>query len=494
MNTDRVTEEFEKYFRENNNNPASGYKTYVIKGSNNHDKLEKLAAWMDAHAIQYGHPSSSKTTRGFSYQTQTTAPFNITQDDIIINAFQPKSRFITTVFEPTSNLSDSVTYDITAWNLMYAYNLDAYALTERINVGKPYHPAPAENVATTGKPYAFIFKYQSTQDVALLASLMQTNVKVRSAEKSFVVDGQTFQPGSLIVTRRNNEDIHDFDNTVITLAKEFNRKIFTATTGFVEQGKDLGSGDLNYLKTPEIAMLFGEQTSPLSSGEIWHFFEQQIYFPITQIGSEYFKKVDLKRYDVLIVPEGSYSLFDDSMLEYLSSWVTNGGRLILISNAMNSFVDKKGFELKKYATETEKNMAELRAKERQENEEFPRYDEVERKQVSDNISGAIYKVQLDNSHPVAFGMRNTYYTLKNHERRFAFLANGWNVGYLKGPVKPVQGFAGFKANRALENSLLVGVEEKGQGEIIYFVDNPLFRSFWEDGKMLFANAVFMAGQ
>jgi len=26
------------------------------------------------------------------------------------------------------------------------------------------------------------------------------------------------------------------------------------------------------------------------------------------------------------------------------------------------------------------------------------------------------------------------------------------------------------------------------------VDNPLFRTFWEGGKMVFSNAVFMVGQ
>ena len=101
---------------------------------------------------------------------------------------------------------------------------------------------------------------------------------------------------------------------------------------------------------------------------------------------------------------------------------------------------------------------------------------------------------MDNSHPLAFGMKNSYYTLKNHERRYAFLSPGWNIAYLREGVKPVQGFAGFRANKALENSLLFGVEEKGEGQIIYLVDNPLFRNFWENGKMLFGNAVFMVGQ
>jgi hypothetical protein len=91
-------------------------------------------------------------------------------------------------------------------------------------------------------------------------------------------------------------------------------------------------------------------------------------------------------------------------------------------------------------------------------------------------------------------MRSSYYTLKNNELRFGFLKNGWNVGYFKKDVKPVQGFAGYRANERLDNSLVFGVENKGTGQVIYMVDNPLFRSFWENGKMLFANAVFMVGQ
>ena len=155
---------------------------------------------------------------------------------------------------------------------------------------------------------------------------MQNNVAVRSAQKSFSIGGETFGPGSLIVTRRNNENLQDFDHLVTGLAAEFESTVHTARTGFVEQGRDLGSDDLIYLKTPRIAVLFGPETSSLSSGEIWHFFEQQIRFPITQLGSQYFRDVDLRNYDVLIIPEGTYTFFDDPLLEYISSWVNRGGR------------------------------------------------------------------------------------------------------------------------------------------------------------------------
>ncbi len=491
LNAARVVDEFEKYSKENLNNPASPYKTYVIKGDNNADKINTLTKWLNSHSIKYGHPSAGKATRGFDYQTQTTGNANISTDDIVINIYQPKSRFITTLFEPVSKLPDSATYDITAWNLMYNYDLKGYALNERVNPGKAYQPKAVDNTNTLTKPYAYIFKYESLRDVEFLAELLNKNIKVRAAEKAFSVAGQNFEPGTLLVTRRNNESIADFDNLIKKLATDKERKIYTTTTGFVDKGKDFGSSSVGYLKAPKVAVLFGEQTSSLSAGEIWHFFEEQLHYPITQIGTEYFQSIDLNKYDVLVVPEGRYRMFDEGNLERVSSWVSGGGRLIVIANALNSFAEKKGFALKAFANDAEKTEAEKKEKEAREKNILAKYEEAERKQLSDGISGAIYKVTLDKSHPLAFGMKDFYYTLKTNELRYGYLQNGWNVGVIKGNAKPVQGFAGYRINKKMSNSLVMGVEPKGQGNVIYLVDNPLFRTFWESGKMIFSNAVFM---
>ena len=493
QNAARVVDEFEKFARENINNPTAPYKTYVIKGDNNVDKINQLTQWMDTHSIRYGHASAGKPTRGFEYQTQAMANFTLSTDDLVVNIFQPKSKFITTLFEPQSKLSDSATYDITAWNLMYNYDLKAYAVPERINVAKSYVPKPTDNTAPA-KPYAYVFKYESMRDVEFLASMLSKGVKVRCAEKAFTTGGQGFEAGTLIITRRNNESLADFDKVVQDQAKLMGRKVYTTNTGFVEKGKDFGSGYVNFVKAPKVAVLFGEQTSSLNAGEVWHFFEQQLHYPITQLGTDYFRNIDLKKYDVLIVPEGNYRIFDDQTLEQLTSWVSGGGKLIVVANALSSFVEKKGFALKKYLTDAEKTEAEKKEKEAKEKDVLVRYEDAERKQISDAISGAIYKVTVDKSHPLAFGLRENYFTLKTNELRFGYLEGGWNVGVIKGIAKPVQGFSGNRINKKIQNSLAMGVENKGQGCIIYMVDNPLFRCFWESGKMLFSNAVFLVGQ
>ncbi|MBX2961404.1 MAG: zinc carboxypeptidase [Cyclobacteriaceae bacterium] len=494
QHANRLVDEFEKYFRENNSNPTSPYKTYVIKSTNNADKIQRLASLMEAHAIRFGHPSAGKSTRGFDYTTQTQQSFNLSTEDIVVNIYQPKSRFITTLFEPQSKLPDSLTYDITAWNLMYAYGLKAYAINERINFARPWQRKAVENTPVQNKPYAYVFRYQSLADVEFLGALMQRGVKVRLASKPFRIGNESFDAGSIVVTRRNNESLTDFDQSVQQLATAMGRKWFASTTGFMDAGKDFGSSDVSYIKAPRIATLVGDQTSSLSAGAIWHFFEQGINYPNTQIGTEYFKSVDLKNYDVLVVPSGYYQLFNDDMLKTLQGWVSGGGRLILIANALNAFADKDGFALKKYATEEAKKEAEKIEKEQQAKDVLASYESAERRYISELISGAIYNVTLDKTHPLAFGLGDSYYTLKTNEMYFDYLKGAWNVGVIKGKAKPLQGFAGHKINKKLDNSFVFGVEDKGRGQIVYFVDDPLFRNFWESGKMLFANAVFMVGQ
>ena len=73
---------------------------------------------------------------------------------------------------------------------------------------------------------------------------------------------------------------------------------------------------------------------------------------------------------------------------------------------------------------------------------------------------------------------------------YDYLQNGSNVAYFTKDATNVSGFAGQKAVEKVPESLLIGEERKGRGSIIYFVDNVMFRSFWDSGKLFFVNAVF----
>jgi hypothetical protein len=42
--------------------------------------------------------------------------------------------------------------------------------------------------------------------------------------------------------------------------------------------------------------------------------------------------------------------------------------------------------------------------------------------------------------------------------------------------------------------LLIDGESLVRREKVYFVENPNFRSFWESGKLVLSNAIFLVGQ
>ena len=75
---------------------------------------------------------------------------------------------------------------------------------------------------------------------------------------------------------------------------------------------------------------------------------------------------------------------------------------------------------------------------------------------------------------------------------FEFLKDGWNVGVMKKDAF-VTGFVGSKIKSKIKDGLVLGAQEMGSGSVVYFTEDPLFRSFWENGKLLFCNAVFLVG-
>ena len=491
---ERVVDEFTTYFNNAINQPTGRYKSYVIKGNNHPDKIARLKKWMDQHSITYANGNSSRNHKGYAYRTGMEETFRVNNNDIVVSMYQPKSNFIKAMFEPNTSLSDSITYDITAWGIPYVYDLIAYASPERIPTGTLGSSPNFSSYNLNGKPYAYLSKYESLKDLKFLSRILREGVKVRSAEKAFSIDGQLYNSGTLVILRWDNEHMGDFDDKIKEISDEMQQPIVPAYSGFVDKGKDFGSRFVNFLQTPEVAVLAGNQVSSLSFGEIWYFFEQQLDYPITVLDTDRINNYNLSKYDVLFVPNGFYDFFNESLLKKFNDFVKNGGRLILIGNALDSFVDKEGFGLKRYASDEEKEKAEEEEEKRKEESALNRYEDRQREQIPNSISGAIFRVTLDNSHPLAFGYRGEYFSLKRSSSRYAYLEEGWNVGVIKSASDRVSGFVGSNVKNTMAKTLVFGIENIGSGEVIYMVDNPLFRAFWYNGKLIVGNAIFMAGQ
>ena len=79
-------------------------------------------------------------------------------------------------------------------------------------------------------------------------------------------------------------------------------------------------------------------------------------------------------------------------------------------------------------------------------------------------------------------MGKDWYILKR-SAGYPFLATGSNIGYIL-DKEPVAGFAGFKYKDKIKNTLVIGAEKIGSGEVIYITDDPYFRAFWEKRKSI----------
>jgi hypothetical protein len=91
---------------------------------------------------------------------------------------------------------------------------------------------------------------------------------------------------------------------------------------------------------------------------------------------------------------------------------------------------------------------------------------------------------------MAFGYSKTYYSLKQGSESYQLIDDGFNIGYIDENATSVAGFSGEIAKSNLKNSLVFGEKRLGAGSIIYMVDDIMFRSFWENGKLFLVNAIF----
>ncbi|WP_190808284.1 M14 family zinc carboxypeptidase [Flagellimonas sp. S3867] len=473
-NSDKLNTEFRKFYK----NRSFKYKSYVLNG--NSDKMDALKALLNKHKIKFGSPSKG-SAKGFNYATGSNGSAAISDNSLVVSTNQTKGTLVKVLFEPNAKLSDSLTYDITAWSLPYAYGLDAIASTSQINAQPDNKSVSQANHGDIRQDaYAYMSEWKSMKNARFLAELLTAGIRVRNTHYPFTLDGKSYQRGSLIITKADNKHKNDFIPKLTEIAAKHYVKLQSTPTGFVDSGKDFGSSYVQMITKPKVAILSGKPTSTLRFGEIWHFFEQQLHYPLTVIDSDYWGKVDLNDYQILILPGGNYNnAISENQLKKLKEWVKSGGKLIAMGGSINGIDGEKGFSIKKKEI----------PKDSTKNKPKP-HKNTQRERIKNAITGAIFKTKVDNTHPLGYGYGTDYFTLKLGSESYDYLKNG-NAVYLESNTKPVSGFAGSDAQKKVGNSLVFGVESFGKGQVIYMVDNPLFRGFWENGKLFFANALFM---
>jgi len=108
------------------------------------------------------------------------------------------------------------------------------------------------------------------------------------------------------------------------------------------------------------------------------------------------------------------------------------------------------------------------------------------------IGGAIVASVIDTTHPIGFGYpRNSLPLFRRGTTLLEPSSNPYStpVRYTDSPL--IAGYIGEQRQQEMAGAPAVIAETKGDGLVVRFANNPVFRGFWRGTERLFNNALYM---
>ena len=475
------------YFQESKDEGANAeIEGYVFGTSHDQARTYHLAEMLRRHNIEMYELGQDLEADGESFKAN---------ESFIIPSNQKHYRFVKAMFERRTTFTDSLFYDVSTWTMPYAYNVPFAELEgsySRDLLGTQVEGMPSfpEGDLMGGKSeYAYVFEWDEYYAPRALNRLLKNDVRAKVASKPFtgVTSNGTkeFDYGTIVVPLGPQKvDEAKIHSLIRTAAQEDGLTIYSVGTGLTPKGIDLGSGSLEDLEKPNVAIMAGEGTSSYEVGEAWHLLDQRYdmtatVFPMDRVGY-----AELDRYNVIVMVNGSYSGLSDQEIEKMKRWVRNGGTLITTKYA-NNWAERNGLANISYVSDEESD-------EEGEQEVQPKaYADMDKASGAQYIGGSIFHTTLDLTHPIGYGFndasvpvfRNSTLFLEKAENPYAT-----PLYYTDDPL--ASGYISEENLEELKGTAAIIVSDVGSGQVVSMVDNPNFRAFWYGTNKLFMNAIF----
>ncbi len=402
---------------------------------------------------------------------------------------QSRGRLAAALLRPDNPLDAEFSYDITAWSLPYAYGVEAHSLTGELGgEWRPVEEAPgrtAESGASGAGRYGYLMR-PGFDGARALVDFLEAGGRAVAVEDTFTVAGRSFPRGTVFLPRGRNDDL---DGRIAEAG--LGRHLVPVETGRTEGGPDLGTNDARALELPRVALLAGRGTSPTSFGAHWFFLERRLEIPFDAVNVTDVSRTDLGEYDVVVVPSGRglESALGEPGEEALDGWVRRGGVLVAVEGAARSL----GAELADVETRTALEEDGEESREERLDEALRTRREREEERWRESMPGTVLRAALDPRHPLAWGSG-----AGNDPGALFVLSDGtvFEPGAsVESPVwfpEGVERISGVVSEANLERmargSWLLE-KDLGDGTIVLFADDPLFRMFWYGAFQPYVNAL-----
>jgi hypothetical protein len=455
-------------------------KGYVFGDATDAAKTEIFVTMLRRHQIEVYNLSNNLKAGGADFKKGSA---------YVIPANQSQHRLIRGIFDKALDFKDSIFYDITAWTMPLAFGLpyaelDATTYNSNLLGDKVTSVKNMAGKITGSKSeIAYIMEWPEFYSPAVLYELQNAGIITKVATNTFEMSSEgsakKYNYGTILIPvamqTLNSTQLYD---KVKAITEKYNITIQSIQDGSVSGGSDLGSSKFSTLTKPSIGMLVGTGVNALDAGEIWHLLDQRFNIPMTHIEVPTFNRVDLSKYNTLIMVGGS--AYNDLNKDKLKAWIQGGGTLILTEEAV-TWASQNGIS----------NVVLKRVKPRADSNKIQSYTDREQLEGAQAMSGAIFRAEVDLSNPLAYGYAQPSVSL--------FKANKVYMERSKNPYatpfyykdKPLQsGWLSKENYEAVKASAAVVVNTSGSGRIISIADNPNLRAFWLGGSKLMMNAIF----
>ena len=457
----------------------AGFEAWVIGDDGDPARARALLDVFELHGVEYR--PLGETLRTGDHEFQPGAAW-------VIPADQDRFGLLQAMLETRTEFADNTFYDVSAWTLPLAWNLPFTTLKRMPQTGDAV--AASKGTAPLEDAVAWAIPWNQLAAAPLLQQLLEADARVRAAKKPFTAQTAgglvAFQPGTLIVQRgiqdaANLPSIRELlrdaalDGTVIA----------SLASTLTASGPDLGLINFPLLEPIRPLIVGGAGVTAYDAGEQWHLLDQRLGIAVPVVEMQRLGRVDLADYTHVLLPEGKYRNLSASDEARIARWVRDGG--VLVGTAGGA----EWAEALCYEPDPKQCAAEQQD-DADESPPTPRaYADHDDDRAERVIGGAIVDATLDLSHPLAFGYRRSELPL--FRRGTVTLKPSSNpyvtpVRYTAEPL--LAGFIGPQRLEAMRNQPAVIAEREGDGLIVRFANNPLFRGFWRGTERLFVNALY----
>lgn len=422
----------------------------------------------------------------YDYYSASVEDKEFPEGTYVLKLAQPQKRLLKVLFEQDQALPDTFFYDVSAWALPYATNIETYwtgsKITARTTPVTDQHPLKG-NVINAPAKFAYLMPLKGIETTLAYYELARKDVNGGIANRPFTIEGLDYPRGTAVFHVGKNTKISNFHSLIRETADKFGVNMCGVNTGFSEKGIDLGSGRISRLVKPKVGVVGG-------SGAIRHMFDYRYDIDFININTNRLANLDIEEVNVVITSSNlSSALNNETAINQFKQWIRSGGVYIGwgggTSFALSEDVKLANFEM---APRPERDEEE----QKKEDEELKRLTAVERERRRRERAspGYFVKASLDTTHRLAYGMKKEIAVLKFGTTAFELPTGGGMVGIFDKNPK-LSGYVYPENLERISDKGYVAYASLGRGHVILFSDNPTWREFLTGLEPLFLNAVLL---